>query len=65
MATYLENLQTARDRLAAALAANAGRPNYTIDGESFDFESLVRRIKSLDDAIGAAQGPFEVVSERA
>lgn len=64
MATYLENLQTARERLAAALAANAGRPNYTIDGESFDFDSLVRRIAMLDEAIGAAQGPFEVVSER-
>jgi hypothetical protein len=60
MATYLENLQAARDKLSAALAANAGRPNYTIDGESMNFGELMDRLKKLDQAIATAQGPVEV-----
>lgn len=64
MATYLENLITARETLAASLAANAGRPNYTIDGETFDFNGLMDRIAKLDAAIAAAQGPIEIATER-
>jgi hypothetical protein len=63
MATYVENLQTAREALAAALAENAGRPNYTIDGETFDFGELIDRLAKLDAAIAAGQGPVEVYSE--
>jgi hypothetical protein len=63
MATYLENLQTARDRLAASLAENAGRPNYSVDGETFTFGELVDRLAKLDAAIAAGQGPMEVRSE--
>lgn len=63
MATYSENLQTARNVLAAALAANAGRPNYTIDGETFDFNGLMDRLAKLDAAIAVAQGPVEVETQ--
>lgn len=59
MATYLENLQTARETLAAALAENAGKPNYSIDGQSVSWGELMDRIGKLDEAISAAQGPFE------
>lgn len=63
MATRLENLETARDVLAAALAANAGRPNYSIDGESITFGELCDRMAKLDAMIAASQGPVEVASE--
>lgn len=63
MATYLENLQTARERLAESLAANAGRPNYSIDGETISFGELCDRIAKLDAAIAAAQGPVEVETQ--
>lgn len=59
MATYLENLRTARDKLSEALAKNAGRPNYTVDGQTFDFNGLLDRIAKLDAAIAAAEGPTE------
>ena len=62
MATYLENLQTARETLAAALATNAGRVNYTIDGETLNFGELCDRLAKLDAAITAAQGPYEHAS---
>ena len=63
MATYLENLVTARETLAAALAANAGRPNYSIDGQSVSWGELYDRIKKLDEAIATGQGPIEIASE--
>lgn len=62
MATYLENLQTARDTLAAALATNAGKPNYSIDGQSVTWGELMDRLAKLDAAIAAGQGPIEVRS---
>lgn len=60
---YLDDLKTARDRLAASLAANAGRPNYTIDGETFDFNGLLDRLAKLDQAIASGQGPVEVETQ--
>lgn len=63
MATYLENLQAARENLAAALVTQAGRPNYSIDGETLDFNGMMDRLKKLDDAIAAAQGPVEVETQ--
>lgn len=63
MATYLENLVAAREALAAALVTQAGRPNYSIDGESFAFGELCDRIAKLDAAIAAAQGPVEVETQ--
>lgn len=63
MATRLENLEAARDALAASLAANAGRPNYSIDGETITFGELCDRMAKLDEMIAAAQGPVEIYSE--
>ena len=60
MATYLENLQAAREAWAAALVNQAGRPNYSIDGETLDFNGMMDRGKKLDELIAAAQGPVEV-----
>lgn len=59
MATYLENLQTARERLAAALAESAGKPNVSFDGESISWGELCDRLAKLDAAIAAGQGPIE------
>lgn len=64
MATYLENLQTARDNLAAKLAEVSSRPNYTDGaGQSFDFGEMMDRLAKLDAAIAAGQGPVEIHSE--
>jgi len=63
MATYAENLIAAREALAAALVTQAGRPNYSIDGESFDFNGMMDRLAKLDAAIAAAQGPVEVETQ--
>jgi len=63
MATRLENLETARDVLAAALATNAGRPDYSIDGETITFSTLMDRMAKLDAMIATAQGPVEYASE--
>lgn len=63
MATRLQNLEAARDALATSLAANAGRPNYSIDGETITFGELCDRMAKLDEMIAAAQGPVEVYSE--
>lgn len=60
MPTDLENLQTARSAICTALASNAAKPNYSIDGQSVTYDSLVNRLASLDKAISVAQGPFEV-----
>lgn len=60
MATYIENLQTARETLAAALAANAGKPNVSFDGESISWGELFDRMAKLDAAIASGQGPVEV-----
>ena len=63
MATYLENLQTARDVLAAKLATVAGTRNYNIDGQQVDTGELFKRIELLDNAIAAAQGAFEIIDQ--
>ncbi len=59
MATYLENLVTARDNLAAALATYAGRPNVNFEGESVDYGELFKRWQSLSEIIAQAGGPVE------
>lgn len=63
MATYLENLTTAREALAAKLALVAGTRNYNIDGQQVDTGELFKRIEILDNAIAAAQGTFEIVDQ--
>lgn len=59
MATDLENLTAARSALYAALAANAGAPNYSIDGQSVSIGELFDRIDKLNTAINVMQGPWE------
>ena len=63
MATRLENLEAALDALAAALAANAGKPNYSIDGQTVSWGELMDRMAKLQEAIANEQGPFEVQTE--
>ncbi len=63
MATYLENLQTARDTLAAALATNAGKPNVSFDGETISWGELFDRLAKIDAAITAGQGPVDIEME--
>lgn len=53
MATYLENLITARDAIAAAIAANPIRDSYNIDGQQVSRADLSERLKSLNDSIAA------------
>lgn len=67
MATYLENLTTARDNLAAKLAEVSAdpKPTYSIDGQSF---SWVEYYKFLTDSVDALNlqisggEPFEEVT---
>ena len=67
MATYLENLQTARDQIAANLAAITAepKPNYSIDGQSVSWQDLcdayLRQLAAIDAQIAAAE-PGEVQS---
>jgi ABC-type glycerol-3-phosphate transport system substrate-binding protein len=63
MATYVENLQAAREALAASLAANAGKPDVSFDGETISWGELFDRIAKLDTAIASGQGPVEVETQ--
>lgn len=64
MATALENLQTRYAAAIAELAALTARPNYSLDGESVQWqslrESLVKEIADLRALIIAEEGPTEV-----
>lgn len=68
MATNKENLQLAYDRTCQALADLSlnPRPNYSIDGRSYSwqslFDSLLKRQESLLMAMQKDDGPFEIVS---
>lgn len=67
MATALENLQTIRTNLIAALLTESAspKPNYSIDGQSMSWNdyriSLLSQIRTLDELIGA-EDPFEISS---
>jgi len=63
MSSDLELLITARSTVLAALAAGAGRPDYTIDGQSVSYGSLVDRLARLNGAIAALEGPVELDTE--
>lgn len=62
MATDLENLAAARTALLVALAANAGKPNVSLDGESISWGELFDRLGKIDAAMASIQGPFEHAS---
>ncbi len=57
--TALEDLKTARDTLAAALKDSAGKPNYSVDGQSVSWGELFDRLQKLNERI-AEMEPFEV-----
>lgn len=68
MATPLENMQTAYERVTAKIAelTLSLKPDYSIDGRSYQHSSqltaLLKQQKDLLAAIQDAQGPFEVIS---
>jgi hypothetical protein len=63
MPTDLELLLAARSAALTALATGAGRPDYTIDGQSVSYSSLVDRLARLNTAIAALEGPIELDTE--
>ncbi len=63
MATDIDNLYAARSAILAALAANAGQPNYTIDGETISWDSLTDRLEMLNKQIAVFEGSTEVATE--
>jgi len=68
MPSYVENLQTAREQIAANLATITAepKPNYSIDGQSVSWQSLVesytQQLARLDALIASAE-PFEIPSQ--
>lgn len=64
MPTYLDNLKTAREQIAANLAEMTAspKPSYTIDGQTVSwqglFDSYIRQLEQLDARIAAGE-PFE------
>jgi len=78
MATYLENLRTARNAIAAELAEldstkAGGKPDHSGSGigHTAYFQSRLDALAKLDERIAAAElsaedgggGPFEVIHE--
>ncbi len=68
MATYLENLTTARDQIAANLVeitANP-KPSYDVDGQRFEwtdyFKALTDQLSKMNELINGGE-PFEEVSQ--
>jgi len=68
VATRKQNIATALDNIAARIAdltANP-RPNYSIDGRSYSWQSLLDSLlaaqEKLLQADQQADGPFEVVT---
>lgn len=68
MATYLENLTTARDNIAARLAeiTAQAKPSYDVDGQRVEwndyFKSLTEQLAALNEQINGA-GVFEEQSQ--
>lgn len=70
MATYQENLITARDncavKLAAVMSDSAHKPDYSVEGVSISWaaycDMLSRQLDKLNGQIQAADGPFEIVN---
>jgi cytochrome c556 len=63
-----ENLQTAKESIAAKLAAAAAAvgPSYSVDGQSVDRVAYMRSLREEMEAINALltqEEPFEIRSE--
>lgn len=65
MATFAQNLETARNAYAAELAAGNVKPSYSIDGQSVSWNeyrsNLMEMIEKLDAKLASAD-PVETVS---
>ena len=59
MATDLENLNTAKSAILTQLAAHAGTPDYSADGRSVSWGSLLDRLEKINAQIAAIEGPWE------
>lgn len=53
----------ARTAILTALASNAGKPDYSVDGQTVKYSDLVDRLDKINQQITALQGPFEVATE--
>lgn len=67
MATDAENIRAAISRIYAEIAAGALKPSYSINGQSVDWpayrRSLLEEVKVLRDQLGAAEGPWEEITQ--
>lgn len=67
MPTASENLQTAINNLASALATESAnpKPSYSINGESVDWNgyraAMLKQIRDMSDLVDDLNGPFDVV----
>lgn len=71
--TYIDDLTTARDNVAARIKDLTAqpKPNYSIDGQTVSWGDYLRQLlaaqQEIEAAIVAAQlasdGPFEVISQ--
>lgn len=62
MATFLQNLETRRDKIAAELAAiEKSLPDYSLEGESWSLAAnrtgLMEELKQINELIAQASGP--------
>ena len=62
MATYLEQLQTAQTALAAKIATDVAKDDYSIDGQAVS-RRLLEKAKALEALIASAGGPVEEITE--
>ena len=71
--TYLDDLTTARDNLAARIKDLTAqpKPNYSIDGQTVSWGDYLRQLlasqkeieAAIVDAELASDGPFEIISQ--
>ena len=59
--TALDDLKTARDTLAAAIKDNAGKPDYSVDGQSVSWSSVYKQLADLNNLIAEQDRLIEVV----
>ena len=57
--TALEDLITARDTLAAAIKDNAGKPNYSVDGQSVSWSTIYDNLAKLNKLIAETDPVIE------
>ncbi len=62
-AERLAALLRIKDAVLVAMEAAAGKPDYSIDGQTVSWSSLFKRLQEIDAEIAGIQGPIEVYSE--